>query len=118
MESQAAVLYPHICDPQNRIQDYPFQDAGLRLHYIQILPRGIADHVPLLLEWGVLDGARRPMWQFSAWHLTDQDCVDFVELEFATFFQLIEGSVSPARILRAASKPTQLGSIKDYVRLA
>ena len=87
-----------------------------RINHIELLPRGISDHSPIILKLGVSQGCLRQMWKFSAWYLQNPKCVKFASDTIEEYFSQNLGSVDSVATLWAASKPTIRGHLKGFIR--
>lgn len=91
--------------------DYIFV-LRMRVHEltrVEILPRGLSDHSPVLMDLSLGGGGRSFRWRLSVWHLHNGDYRRHMRESIAHYLSENEGSVPGASIVWEAMKPTLRG---------
>lgn len=91
---------------------------------VEILPRGISDHAPLLLKLQTDLPMGTALWRLSGFWITDESVAPLVEGELGVYWALNEGTVPPPVLWDAfkaytrGQYKTAIGKVRKDTRLA
>ncbi|KAJ1192476.1 hypothetical protein NDU88_001783 [Pleurodeles waltl] len=83
----------------------------------EILPHGVSDHAPLLVQPDGTGTAQRPVWRLNAWHLQDGDYVETLREELTHYFMNNLWSVPSSGSIWTACKATLSGHAKHLLQV-
>lgn len=95
-----------------------------RILEVDILPRGISDHAPLLLKMQTDSPVANVLWRLSGLWIADERVVPLVEGELEVYWTINEGTVPPPTLWDAfkaytrGQYQTAIGRVRKDTRLA